>query len=138
MLTVDVPVHSKRERNIRNGFANIRGNWMRAALSLKPALLAEAMTHPGWIAEYIRHGGTPALENWPPRAGEGASAEDTVKLNRAQVPAHAQTSRRIGEIPAPLSSRTLIVEGDHAPGRRAVTPPPNSAATGSSCRTMAG
>ena len=38
VLTVDVPVHSKRERNIRNGFANIRGNWMRAALSLKPAL----------------------------------------------------------------------------------------------------
>src|SRR3954451_15095313 len=66
VLTVDVPVHSKRERNMRNGFANIRGNWMRAALSLKPSLLAEAMTHPGWVVEYIRHGGTPALENWLP------------------------------------------------------------------------
>jgi len=57
VLTVDVPVHSKRERNMRNGFANIRGNWLSAALSLKPALLAEAMTHPGWVIEYIRHGG---------------------------------------------------------------------------------
>ena len=28
VLTVDVPVHSKRERNMRNGFANIRGNWL--------------------------------------------------------------------------------------------------------------
>ena len=70
MLTVDVPVHSKRERNIRNGFANIRGNWLRAALSLKPSLLAEAMTHPGWVVEYIRHGGTPALGNWLPYAAE--------------------------------------------------------------------
>src|SRR5438046_4393436 len=64
VLTVDVPVHSKRERNIRHGFANIRGNWLQAALSLKPSLLAEAMTHPGWVLEYIRHGGTPALGQW--------------------------------------------------------------------------
>ena len=28
VLTVDVPVHSKRERNTRNGFASIRGNWL--------------------------------------------------------------------------------------------------------------
>src|ERR1700761_6766558 len=95
VLTVDVPVHSKRERNTRNGFANIRGNWMKAALSLKPALLAEALTHPGWIAEYIRHNGTPTLENWLPYAKAGATAEDTVQFNRAQVPAHAQTWREL-------------------------------------------
>jgi len=110
VLTVDVPVHSKRERNIRNGFANIRGNWMRAALSLKPALLAEALTHPGWIAEYIRHGGTPALENWLPYAAPGASAEDTVKFNRSQVPAHAQTWRELEKYRR-LFPRTLIVKG---------------------------
>src|SRR5438874_10762887 len=93
VLTVDVPVHSKRERNIRNGFAHIRGNWLRAALSLKPTLLAEAMTHPGWVFEYIRHGGTPALGNWLPYLSNGASAEETVKFNRSMVPAHAQTWR---------------------------------------------
>src|SRR6266853_520426 len=48
VLTVDVPVRPRRERNIRNGFANIRGTWLKAALSLKPAVLAEAMQHPGW------------------------------------------------------------------------------------------
>src|SRR5438045_3027936 len=32
VLTVDVPVHSKRERNMRNGFANIRGNWLQDAV----------------------------------------------------------------------------------------------------------
>src|SRR5207253_1956510 len=34
VLTVDVPVSSKRERNIRNGFANVRGGLFQA-LSLK-------------------------------------------------------------------------------------------------------
>src|SRR5262252_737551 len=91
VLTVDVPVSSKRERNTRNGFANIRGNWMRAALSLKPSLLAEAMTHPGWVLEYIKHGGTPAVGNWAPYAPAGSTAADTVQFNRSQVPAHAQT-----------------------------------------------
>ena len=81
MLTVDVPVHSKRERNTRNGFASIRGNWLQAALSLKPALLAEAMTHPGWIFEYIKHGGTPPLGNWMPYlpAGRDARGHDQVQ-----------------------------------------------------------
>jgi (S)-mandelate dehydrogenase len=110
VLTVDVPVHSKRERNIRNGFANIRGNWMKAALSLKPALLAEAMTHPGWIVEYIRNGGTPALENWLPYAGPDATPEQTVQFNRAQVPAHAQTWKDL-ERYRRLFPRTLIVKG---------------------------
>ncbi len=110
VLTVDVPVHSKRERNMRNGFANIRGNWMKAALSLKPALLAEAMTHPGWVIEYIRHGGTPALENWLPYAKPGATAEDTVQFNRSQVPAHAQTWKDL-ERYRRLFPRNLIVKG---------------------------
>src|SRR6185437_14777979 len=45
VLTVDVPVRPRRERNIRNGFANIRGAWLKAALSLKPAILVESLTH---------------------------------------------------------------------------------------------
>ena len=111
VLTVDVPVHSKRERNTRNGFANIRGaSWMKAAMSLKPAILAEAMTHPGWIIEYIRHGGTPPVENWAPYAGPNPTAEDTVKFNRAQVPAHAQTWKDL-ERYRRLFPRNLVVKG---------------------------
>src|ERR1700756_1566483 len=56
VLTVDPPVGSKRERNIRNGFANIRGGLFQA-LSLKPSILLEAMTHPGWVMEYFKRGG---------------------------------------------------------------------------------
>ena len=110
VLTVDVPVHSKRERNTRNGFANIRGNWLQAALSLKPSLLAEAMTHPGWVLEYIRHGGTPALGNWLPYLANGASAEETVKFNRSMVPAHAQTWHDL-ERYRRLFPRNLVVKG---------------------------
>ena len=110
VLTVDVPVHSKRERNQRNGFANIRGNWLSAALSLKPSLLAEAMTHPGWCLEYIRHGGTPELGNWLPYLPNGANAEETVKFNRSQVPAHAQTWREL-EHHRKLFPRNLVVKG---------------------------
>jgi L-lactate dehydrogenase (cytochrome)/(S)-mandelate dehydrogenase len=122
VLTVDVPVHSKRERNMRNGFANIRGNWLQAALSLKPSLLAEAMTHPGWVLEYIRHGGTPALGNWLPYLANGATAEETVKFNRSN--ATAACSR------AAWSSRASWIRATRCA-------PPISAATGSSCRTTA-
>jgi L-lactate dehydrogenase (cytochrome)/(S)-mandelate dehydrogenase len=110
VLTVDVPVGSKRERNMRNGFSNIRGNWMRAALSLKPALLAEAMTHPGWVLEYIRHGGTPVVGNWAPYAPAGSTAEETVQFNRSQVPAHAQTWKDLEKYRR-LFPRNLIVKG---------------------------
>ena len=69
------------------------------------------MTHPGWVMEYIRHGGTPALGNWLPYLPNGASAEETVKFNRSQVPA---ISRRPGASSSTTAScflRNLIVKG---------------------------
>src|SRR6202047_2104031 len=64
VLTVDVPVSSKRERNIRNGVANVRGGLFQA-LSVKPSILLESLTHPGWIVEYFKRGGvTPLLSHW--------------------------------------------------------------------------
>jgi L-lactate dehydrogenase (cytochrome)/(S)-mandelate dehydrogenase len=114
VLTVDVPVSSNRERNARNGFANIRGNWLKAAFTLKPTILAEALTHPGWIMEYIRHGGTPMIENWQPYAPPGATPSDVVLFNRAQVPAHAQTWKEL-EHYRQLFPRKLIVKGIMSP-----------------------
>ncbi|HEY4472425.1 MAG TPA: alpha-hydroxy acid oxidase, partial [Stellaceae bacterium] len=93
VLTVDTPVGSKRERNIRNGFANIRGGLLQA-LSLKPTILLEAMTHPGWVVEYFkRGGGTPMLQNWQPYAPSGADAEDVYKFTSSVRPFNAQTWR---------------------------------------------
>jgi L-lactate dehydrogenase (cytochrome)/(S)-mandelate dehydrogenase len=114
VLTVDVPVRPRRERNIRNRFAAIRGTWLKAALSLKPHILAEAMQHPGWIWEYISNGGTPPLGNWLPYMPPGATAEDTVKFNRSMVPAHAQTWKDL-ERYRKLFPGNLVVKGIMAP-----------------------
>ena len=42
VFTVDVPVHTKRERNIRNGFAR--------PLKLSLATRLNALRYPGWLA----------------------------------------------------------------------------------------
>ncbi len=110
VLTVDVPVHSKRERNIRNGFGTVRGGGVREALKLKPRILLEAMTHPAWVIEYLRTGGAPSLDNWAPYAPNGASKEETISFARNQVPEHAQTWRDL-ERYRQLFPRTLIVKG---------------------------
>lgn len=68
VITVDVPVHSNRERNKRNGFAR------PLRLPLKTKL--EALLHPGWMASYYRHiNGTPMLSNWAQYAGPEAQGD---------------------------------------------------------------
>ena len=115
VLTVDVPVGAKRERNIRNGFVNVRGGLFQA-LSLKTSILFEALTHPGWVVEYLRHGGgAPMLENWRPYAPNGADAEDVYKFSRSLLPYDAQTWRDL-ETYRRLFPRKLVVKGIMHPG----------------------
>ena len=110
VLTVDTPVGSKRERNIRNGFANIRGGLFQA-LSLKPAILMEALTHPGWIVEYFRRGGgTPLLQNWQPYAPAGSDAEAVYKYSSSLRPFNAQTWRDLENYRRKFP-RALVVKG---------------------------
>jgi len=110
VLTVDTPASSKRERNIRNGFANVRGGLFQA-FSLKPSILAEALTHPGWIVEYLRRGGgTPMLENWEPYAPAGSNAEAVYKHSGSLRPFSAQTWRDL-ENYRRLFPRNLVVKG---------------------------
>ena len=114
VLTVDTPVGSKRERNIRNGFANVRGGLFQA-LSLKPSILAEALTHPGWIVEYLRRGGgTPMLGNWQPYAPAGSDAEAVYKHSGSLRPFNSQTWRDL-ENYRRLFPRSLIVKGIMSP-----------------------
>lgn len=114
VLTVDVPVNPNRERNVRNGFDRIRGSWLKVAFTLKPSILAEALTHPGWVMEYVRHGGTPMGENWQPYAPKGASASDVVKLGRSFGPFDSQTWKDV-ERYRRLFPRKLIVKGIMSP-----------------------
>jgi (S)-mandelate dehydrogenase len=114
VLTVDTPVGSKRERNIRNGFANVRGGLLQA-LSLKPSILFEAMTHPGWVAEYFkRGGGTPMLGNWAPYAPSGSDAEQVYKFASSVRPFNAQTWRDLEQY-RKLFPRGLVVKGIMSP-----------------------
>jgi (S)-mandelate dehydrogenase len=110
VLTVDVPVHPKRERNWRNGFSSVRNGGVVEALRLKPTILLEAMTHPRWVIDYVRAGGAPTLGNWAPHAGDGAGAAAAIELGRSQTPAAAQTWRDL-ERYRRLFPRPLIVKG---------------------------
>jgi (S)-mandelate dehydrogenase len=63
MVTVDVPVSAKRERDLRNGFM----------LPLRPSvgLALDGATHPGWALQLLRHG-MPNFENLKPYSKPGA------------------------------------------------------------------
>ncbi len=110
VLTVDVPVHPRRERNLRNGFANVRRGGVFEALKLKPGIIVEALTHPLWVYDYVRNGGAPTLGNWVPHAGNGATIPEVLDFGRTMTPASAQTWRDL-ERYRRLFPRTLIVKG---------------------------
>lgn len=54
MITVDLPVGGKRERDLRNGFRN--------PFVFTPRLAWDGLRHPRWLAGILRHG-FPAVEN---------------------------------------------------------------------------
>ncbi len=80
VLTVDVPVAAKRERNIRNGFGR--------PLKMTFPIMLEALTHPRWMAEYLRYG-TPLMENWAPYAPPGSNADQVADFVSTQMPSVA-------------------------------------------------
>jgi (S)-mandelate dehydrogenase len=77
VLTVDVPVSSKRERNMRNGFGR--------PLKMSWPIMFEAITHPGWMASYWRSG-TPLMANWAPYAPAGSNADQVADFVSTQMP----------------------------------------------------
>jgi len=88
VVTVDVPIYSKRERDIRNG-------WIRP---YKPtwASKIEALRHPAWLLAFLRSG-IPYLENWQPYAPPGANPIEVAGFYATQSFA-VQTWDVLGEI----------------------------------------
>jgi isopentenyl diphosphate isomerase/L-lactate dehydrogenase-like FMN-dependent dehydrogenase len=84
MFTVDVPVLSKRERDLRNGFG-------RPRLPLRVYL--EALRHPAWLYDYFRRGGMPYFETWADYGAGGKSAKAVLATVGANFPAPDQTWR---------------------------------------------
>jgi L-lactate dehydrogenase (cytochrome)/(S)-mandelate dehydrogenase len=101
VLTVDVPVSSKRERNLRNGFA--------LPPKLSAATMLDALTHPGWIAGYLRHG-MPRFENWTPYARANSTTPQINAFAAKQAPASTVTWEHLEEF-RQLWPRHLVVKG---------------------------
>jgi (S)-mandelate dehydrogenase len=78
VLSVDVPAHSNRERNHRNGFAH--------PLKVTPAMIFQTITHPAWAWEYFGNGGLPHMGNFRPYAAGRASPSDVADFFVGQFP----------------------------------------------------
>lgn len=100
VVTVDVPVHSNRERDVRNGFVP----------PVKPTLSAigNALLHPAWLAQMLRHG-LPRFESWAPYAEPGASAKQIADLFTSQIP-FTQTWRDLARLRSIWPGK-LVVKG---------------------------
>ena len=102
VLTVDVPIAPKRERNFRNGFSR--------PFKMRWDVMLEALTHPGWLLAYYRYGGLPMMENWQPYAKQGATANDVADLFGTQTPASGQTWKVL-EMIREIWPGNLVVKG---------------------------
>jgi (S)-mandelate dehydrogenase len=78
VLTVDVPVSSKRERNIRNNFG--------LTFKLDSRAVLDGLRHLPWVVEYLRNG-MPLFENWQPYSGDAADSHAVAKFVTVQTPA---------------------------------------------------
>jgi L-lactate dehydrogenase (cytochrome)/(S)-mandelate dehydrogenase len=72
VLTVDLPIPARRERDVRNGFD--------FAIRMSPSLLLDGLAHPRWAVSYLARGGLPAFGNWAPYAPPGASAREVAEF----------------------------------------------------------
>jgi isopentenyl diphosphate isomerase/L-lactate dehydrogenase-like FMN-dependent dehydrogenase len=59
VITIDTPVAGMRERDLRNGMAELLTGSVLAKIPFLPQILA----HPGWLASFLFDGGVPKLEN---------------------------------------------------------------------------
>ncbi|AJC21538.1 alpha-hydroxy acid oxidase [Pandoraea pulmonicola] len=74
LLTVDTPVHGKRDHDTRNGF--------KLPLKFTPCLIADCMRHPHWSLQMLMHG-APQLRNIARSVGERADlARHAAMLSR--------------------------------------------------------
>jgi (S)-mandelate dehydrogenase len=108
VLTVDVTVNANRERNLRNGFVR--------PFRLTPSILLQAITRPGWLAGYLRHGSHPMMQNWQPYAPPGASADDVADLFARLTPSPVSTWKTLENArrwwPGPLMVKGLLHPDD--------------------------
>jgi (S)-mandelate dehydrogenase len=76
VLTVDLPVQAKRERDIRNKFT------LPVRYSVRNIL--DGALHPEWTLQWLQNGGLPKMGSWAAYAGPNATAEKVAEYMRSQ------------------------------------------------------
>jgi L-lactate dehydrogenase (cytochrome)/(S)-mandelate dehydrogenase len=102
VVTIDVPMTQKRERNIRNGFAR--------PIRMTPAIMLESMLHPAWVYEFVRHGGIPMMENWIAYSPPGSNAGAVANKYGTQTPSPSHTWKDLEEVRR-LWPGKLVIKG---------------------------
>lgn len=91
VVTIDVPVTGKRERNLRNGFTR--------PLKLTPSIVLDGLLHPRWLAKYLANGAKmPMMENWADFLPAGASADEVLAFYGKQTPSDSQSWEKLERI----------------------------------------
>jgi len=82
VVTIDTAVAGLRERDVKNGAAQLLGGTLRAKLPF----LSQLVTHPRWLASFLLGGGVPPLPNVVlPGQGPMPLVDVTTALARAAV-----------------------------------------------------
>ncbi len=100
VVTVDVPVDAKRERNLRNGFARPPRPSASATL--------EALLHPSWLMEYFKFG-QPPVSNYLKYAGPNPTADRTMEMWSENV--RSPMSWALLEHYRKIWPRNLVIKG---------------------------
>ena len=103
VVTVDVPIRPRRERNVRNGYSH-------DLRKLTPGRVLDGLLHPVWTYDWLRNGGAPTLGNWVPYAPPGADVHAVLDFVNTQTPASHQAWREL-ESYRRLWKGPLIVKG---------------------------
>ena len=77
---------------------------------MTPWIALEALTHPGWLLDYVRSGGFPVMQTWAPYAPEGATAEQVADVFGRLTP-NPMTNRKMLEKIRSLWRGNLVVKG---------------------------
>jgi L-lactate dehydrogenase (cytochrome)/(S)-mandelate dehydrogenase len=77
VVTVDLPVQAKRERDIRNGF--------KLPMRYDTRKILDGALHPAWTTQWLANGGLPPMGSWAAYAGEHASPQHVAEFMRSQA-----------------------------------------------------
>lgn len=103
--SVDVPAGANRERNRRNRF--------KRHMQITPGVLGQMLARPGWLLDYLRHGGLPPTSNYAPYVTDARGAANTTaqaELYEANIPAPDQTWSLLDELRR-LWPGNLVIKG---------------------------